>query len=110
MKSVGFSLDSALMDFPASPWASRRASLHCRFGQDSALVPKKGARSKAVSPVLAHVPFKICVTPLAGTSILRALPGSSTSSAKCSPGWIAGGGIVPAPPDRRDMLRDEHLF
>src|SRR3984885_15969423 len=46
-----------------------------------------------------RVPFKICVTRLVGTSSFRAssaalISSASSSSAKCSPGWIAVGAIA----------------
>src|SRR5712664_4568993 len=43
---------------------------------------------------MVSVPFKICVTGLVGTAILRAnsaalISSACSSSARCSPGWIA---------------------
>src|ERR1039458_3008281 len=94
MRSTGRSLGSALIDFPTLFWAMRRSWRLCRFSQNSALVPKKWARRKAVSPVIARCPFKMPVMRLVGTSNLRAnsaalMPSSFNSSARCSPGCIA---------------------
>src|ERR1019366_7484053 len=66
----------------------------CRLSQNSALVPKKWASRKAVSPVMARCPFRMPVMRLGGTSSLRAssvalMPSSRSSSARCSPGCIA---------------------
>src|SRR6266851_9181226 len=48
---------------------------------------------------MARVPFKICVTRLVGTSIFRAssaalISSACSSSARCSPGWIAVSAIA----------------
>src|SRR5215470_17989558 len=65
-----------------------------RLSQNSALVPKKWARRKAVSPVMARRPLIISVMRLVGTLSWRAraaalILSAFSSSAKCSPGWIA---------------------
>lgn len=90
---------SRAMSRPAFASATRMSYALCGLSQNCALMPNQWPRRSDVSAVTPRRPWMICVTRLGGTLIWRessvgVTPSSFSSSARISPGWMAGRGML----------------